>query len=50
MRISQRLNLGFLAIAMWAAVVGHISLLKLKHISDQLSTDVPKSFESVEMT
>jgi len=50
MRISQRLNLGFLAIAMWAAVVGHISLLRLKHISDQLSNDVPKSFESIEMT
>jgi len=50
MRISHRLNLGFLAIAMWAAVVGHISLLKLKQISDQLSNDVPESFESMEMT
>ncbi|MBL7185853.1 MAG: HAMP domain-containing protein [Phycisphaerae bacterium] len=50
MRISQRLNLGFLAIAMWAAVVGHISLLKLKQMSDQLSSEVPKSFESIEMT
>ena len=50
MRISHRLNLGFLAIAMWAAVVGHISLLRLKQISDQLSNDVPKSVESIEMT
>jgi len=39
-----------LAIALWAAVVGHTSLFKLKQISDQLSSDVPKSLESIEMT
>ena len=49
MRISQRLNLGFLAIALWAVAVGHISLFKLKEISDQLSSDVIVNSESTEM-
>ena len=47
MRISQRLNLGFLAIAMWAAVVGHISLFQLNQISDPLSRDIPGTLESI---
>ena len=50
MRISHRLNLGFLAIALWAAVVGHISLFKLKEISGQLSSEVTVNSESTEMT
>jgi len=50
MRISQRLNLGFLAIALWAVVVGHISLFKLKQISGQLSRDATVNSESTEMT
>jgi len=50
MRISQRLNLGFLAIAMWAAVVGHISLFQLSQISDPLSRDIPGSLESTNET
>lgn len=50
MRISQRLNLGFLAIAMWAAVVGHVSLYQLSQISDPLSRDIPGSFESINET
>jgi len=45
-RISQRLNLGFLAIAMWAAVVGHVSLYQLGLISTPLSKDIPGSLES----
>jgi len=49
-RISQRLNLGFLAIAMWAAVVGHISLYQLNQISDPLSRDIPGSLESINET
>ena len=47
MRISQRLNLGFLGIAMWAAVVGHVSLFQLNQISDPLSRDIPGSLESI---
>ena len=50
MQISQRLNLGFLAIAMWAAVLGHISLLKLKEISDPLKSENTKSPESTNGT
>jgi len=49
-QISQRLNLGFLAIAMWAAVLGHISLLKLKEISDPLKSENTKSPESTNGT
>jgi len=49
-RISQRLNLGFLAIAMWAAVVGHISLFQLNQISDPLSRSIPGSLESINET
>ncbi|UCF15247.1 MAG: PAS domain S-box protein [Phycisphaerales bacterium] len=48
MRIDQRLNLGFLAIAMWAAVVGHISLYKLKEISAPLKHNIPGNLESVD--
>ncbi|MBN2592822.1 MAG: HAMP domain-containing protein, partial [Sedimentisphaerales bacterium] len=50
MRISQRLNLGFLAIAMWAAVVGHISLYQLNKFSDPLSKEIPRSLESINKT
>lgn len=50
MRISQRLILGFLAIAMWVAVVGHISLYQLNRISDPLSDDIPASVESISKT
>jgi signal transduction histidine kinase len=50
MRISQRLILGFLAIAMWVAVVGHISLYQLNQISDPLSTKIPESVESISKT
>ena len=50
MKISQRLILGFLAIAMWVAVVGHISLYQLNQISDPLSSDIPKSVESISKT
>lgn len=50
MRISERLNFGFIGIAMWAAVVGHISLLQLNKFSDPLSKDIPKSFESINDT
>ena len=50
MRISQRLNLGFLAIAMWAAVVGHVSLYQLSQISAPLSRDIPGSLESMNET
>lgn len=50
MRISQRLNLGFLAIAMWAAVVGHVSLYQLSQISAPLSGDIPESLESMNET
>jgi signal transduction histidine kinase len=46
-RISQRLNLGFLAIAMWAAVVGHVSLYQLNLISTPLSKDIPGSLVSM---
>jgi len=46
-RISQRLNLGFLAVAMWAAVVGHVSLFQLSQISRPLSKDIPGSLESM---
>ena len=47
MRISQRLILGFLAIAMWIVVVGHISLYQLNRISDPLSDDIPESVKSI---
>lgn len=47
MRISQRLNLGFLAVAMWAAVVGHVSLFQLGQISRPLSKDIPGTLESM---
>ncbi len=50
MRISQRLILGFLAIAMWVAVVGHISLYQLNQISDPLSNDIPESVKSINKT
>jgi signal transduction histidine kinase len=50
MRISQRLILGFLAVAMWVAVVGHISLFQLNQIADPLSSDIPKSVESISKT
>ena len=50
MRISQRLKLGFLSIAMWAAVLGHISLYQLGRIADPLSSDIPESLESVSKT
>jgi len=50
MRISQRLILGFLAIAMWVAVVGHISLYQLNQISDPLSDDIPESVKSINKT
>ena len=50
MRISQRLILGFLAIAMWIVVVGHISLYQLNRISDPLSDDIPESVKSVNKT
>ena len=50
MRISQRLNLGFLAIAMWAAVVGHVSLYQLSQISAPLNIDIPGSLESMNET
>jgi hypothetical protein len=43
MRISLRLILGFLAVAMWVAVVGHISLYQLNQIADPLSSDIPES-------
>jgi signal transduction histidine kinase len=49
-RISQRLNLGFLAIAMWAAVVGHVSLYQLNKFSDPLSRDIRGSLESINDT
>ena len=47
MKISQRLILGFLAIAMWVAVVGHISLYQLNQISEPLSGNIPESVESI---
>lgn len=50
MRISQRLILGFLAIAMWVAVVGHISLYQLNQISEPLSSKIPESVESISKT
>ena len=50
MRISQRLNLGFLAITMWTAVIGHISLFQLNKISDPLSSDIPTSIDSISET
>lgn len=50
MRISQRLNLGFLAIAMWAAVVGYVSLYQLSLISTPLSKDIPGSLASMNKT
>ena len=50
MRISQRLILGFLAVAMWVAVVGHISLFQLNQIAAPLSSDIPESVESISKT
>ena len=50
MRISQRLILGFLAIAMWVAVVGHISLYQLNRISEPLNSNIPESVESIVKT
>ncbi|MFB0555927.1 MAG: ATP-binding protein [Phycisphaerae bacterium] len=50
MRISQRLILGFLAVAMWVAVVGHISLYQLNQIADPLSSDIPESVELISKT
>ena len=50
MQISQRLILGFLAVAMWVAVVGHISLFQLNQIADPLSSDIPESVESISKT
>ena len=47
MKISQRLILGFLAIAMWVAVIGHISLYQLNKISAPLSSNIPESVESI---
>lgn len=50
MRISQRLILGFLAVTMWVAVVGNISLFQLNQIAAPLSFDIPKSVESLSKT
>ena len=50
MRISHRLNLGFLAITMWTAVIGHISLFQLNKISDPLNSDIPASLEAISET
>lgn len=47
MRISQRLILGYLAISMWVAVVGHISLYQIKQISEPLSDDIPECLELI---
>lgn len=49
-RINQRLNLGFLAIALWAAVVGHIALFKIKQISTPLKGDIERNLESIDRT
>jgi len=50
MRISQRLILGFLAVAMWVAVVGHISLFQLNQIATPLNSGIPESVESISKT
>jgi signal transduction histidine kinase len=50
MRISQRLILGFLAVTMWVAAVGNISLYQLNQIAKPLNRDLPKSVESISKT
>ena len=50
MRISQRLILGFLAVAMWVAVVGNISLFQLNQIAAPLNSGIPESVESISKT
>jgi CHASE3 domain sensor protein len=50
MRITLRLILGFLAVAMWVAVIGHISLYQLNQIAGPLRSDIPESVESITKT
>ncbi len=50
MRISLRLILGFLAVAMWVAVIGHTSLYQLNQIAGPLRSDIPESVESISKT
>jgi len=50
MRLSLRLIGGFLAVAMWVAVVGHISLFQLNQITGPLNSDIPESVELISKT
>lgn len=50
MRINQRLNLGFVAIALWALVVGHMAILQMSKIREPLKGDIPGALESIGTT
>ena len=50
MRISHRLNFGFLAIILWTVAIGHISLFQLSKISDLLSSRIPESIQTIHKT
>ncbi len=50
MRISHRLNFGFLAIILWTVAIGHISLYQLSKISDFLNCRIPESIQTIRKT
>lgn len=50
MRISHRLNFGFLAIILWTVAIGNISLFQLSKISDLLNRDIPVSLQEINKT
>ena len=50
MRISHRLNFGFLAIILWTVAIGHISLYQLGKISDFLNNRIPESIQAIHKT
>ncbi|MGD8499115.1 MAG: hypothetical protein PVJ86_00615, partial [Phycisphaerales bacterium] len=50
MRISHRLNLGFVAISLWALVVGHLSILQMSKIREPLKGDIPGTVDSIGTT
>jgi len=44
------LILGFLSVAIWVGVIGHISLFQLNRIAGPLNTDIPESIEVISKT
>ena len=50
MRINPRLNLSFVAVALWALVIGHLAILQMSKIREPLKGNIPGALESVGAT